>query len=220
MDSTYNTRHRQQGTWYWGNSLEGAIFSTATVQNPINSSKMGTLRFSYFINAGATYNYDITSDIGFFTGVSIKNVGFIEKMGDSTVKHRTYNLCIPIALKFGNLRGRRYFFAGMDIEMPFNYKEKGFIKRSEKQKFNSWFSARTPAFMPTIFAGFSVKPGITFKLEYYLNNFMNPQFTDKGIQPYAGYDVHLILLSIGTDIHFGKRHLHRLKDKLQSHHND
>lgn len=182
--------HSHNGGWYWANSFEGAIFSTASIQNPASNS-MGTLRFSYFINAGVTYNYDLSNDIGVFTGFSIKNVGFIEKMGDSTVKHRTYNLCVPLAVKFGDIRRHKYFFTGMDIEMPVNYKEKGFVQRNQKTKFNSWFSARTPAFMPTIFAGFSVRPGVTFKLEYYLNNFLNPEFIDKGIKPYAGYDVHL-----------------------------
>lgn len=198
------------GKSYFGNSFEGAMFSTATIKNPLYSSTMGTLRFSYVINAGITYNHDINDQFGVFTGLSIKNVGFIEKQGDSTVKHRTYNVGIPLGIKIGDLNAHRYFFAGIDLEVPVNYKEKGFTSRSHKEKFSTWFSGRTPAFMPAIFAGIAMKHNVTLKLEYYLSNFLNPEFTDKGIKPYAGYDVHLILLSVGADIpyHGHWRHKH------------
>ncbi|MBA3828054.1 MAG: hypothetical protein H0X33_03875 [Taibaiella sp.] len=188
--------------FYIGNALDGGIFSTATMQRPGVSSSLGTLRFSYVLNIGVTFNYDLNSHFGVFTGVDIKNVGFIEKQGDSTVKHRTYNLGVPLGLRFGNIQSRNFFFIGADIEMPFNYKEKGFIKRSHKEKFNDWFSARTPTFMPAVFAGFSMKPGVIVKVEYYLTNFLNPDFTENGIKPYQGYKVNLLLLSIGADIHY------------------
>lgn len=190
------------GKTYWGNSFEGAMFSTATGTIPSYSSSIGTLRFSYVINAGITYNYDVNDEFGLFTGLNIKNVGFIEKMGDSTVKHRSYNVGVPLGIKIGNISGHRYFFAGLDLEIPVNYKEKGFTSRNHKEKFSTWFSGRTPVFMPAIFAGISMKHSITLKLEYYLSNFMNPEFTDKGIKPYAGYDVHLIILSVGADMQY------------------
>src|SRR6185312_6277682 len=107
----------------------------------------------------------------------LKNVGFIEKRADTTIKHRTYNLGIPIGLKFGNMRDRSYFFLGAGCDAPINYREKEFIKRGDKQKFNEWFSDRTPALMPYVFAGVSMAPGLTLKLQYYLNNYMNPDFT-------------------------------------------
>jgi hypothetical protein len=191
--------------WYWGNSFEGAMFSTGNVQNLRFGSKLAILRFTYFINAGSVLNFKVSNGFTAFTGIDIKNIGFIEKMSDSTLKHRTYNVGVPVGIKLGDIAGHRYFFAGIDIETPVNYKEKVFTSRNHKSKFNEWFSDRTSTFMPGIFAGFSVHPGVSFKLEYYLSNFLNPEFTDNGVKPYAGYDVHLMLLSIGMDINYKKK---------------
>lgn len=204
MDTTIKLKPTPVGRFYLGNSLDGAIFSIAPMTSPYSANTVSTLRFSYAFNIGMNVNYDFNRHFGVFSGLFIKNVGFIEKIGDSTVKHRTYNLGLPIGIKIGNLGSRNYAFAGVDLEVPFNYKEKGFIKRGHKEKFNEWFSNRTPSFMPAVFAGMSVKPGLTIKLEYYLNNFLNTGYTTNGIQPYAGYKANLILLSFGMDIHYTK----------------
>jgi len=206
MDSTIKMKPTPVGKFYLGNSLDGGIFSIAPMESPYSGNKVSTLRFSYAFNIGVNINYDFNRHFGVFSGLAIKNVGFIEKISDSTVKRRTYNLCLPLAIKFGDLKKRNYFFAGVDLEVPFNYKEKGFIKRGHKEKFNEWFSNRTPSFMPAVFAGMSVKPGLTVKLEYYLNNFLNTSYTTNGYQPYAGYKANLILLTFGADIHYTKPH--------------
>jgi hypothetical protein len=94
--------------------------------------------------------------------------------------------------------------------MPLNYKEKGFASRNNKKEFNEWFSTRTPTFMPYVFLGLSVRQGISFKLQYYLNNFLNADYksTSNGITsaPYAGYDVHLLLFSIGHTFRYRYHH--------------
>ncbi len=198
--------------FYVGSSLDGAIFSVSTLTSPFSSQKTSTFRFSYFINLGVTFNYDFTKHVGLYTGVDLKNIGFIEKKNDSTIKRRTYNLGIPLGIKFGNVENHMYGFVGGGVDFPLNYREKGFVKRGHKEKLSEWFSDRTPATMPYIFAGVCIKPGVTIKLQYYLNNYMNPDYTLKSstTKPYAGYDVHPILLSFGIQLHYSKKTMHHM----------
>ncbi len=197
--------------FYIGNSLDGGIFSTSISSKPGTDKELTTLRFTYFINFGFDFNYDFTNHFGAFTGIGIKNIGFIEKFPalDSTVKRRVYTLGVPVGLKFGNLNKRFLGFIGGGADLALNYREKGFIKRGDKEKFNEWFSDRTELIMPYVFAGVSVKPGITFKLQYYPQNFFNTDYTMGAgttvVKPYAGYTTNLILLSLGMDIHYNKK---------------
>lgn len=204
-----------KNNYYSAGAFDGAIFSTATMQRPGYENRMATLRFTLFVNIGVTFHCDFDKRWGVFTGVDIKNIGFIEKTNnnDSTVKRRTYNIGMPLGIKFGNMAHRQFLFAGGGLDMPFNFKEKGFISRDHKQKFNEWFSTRTPTFMPYIFFGLSTGKGISFKLQYYLGNFLSTDYktTVNGVStaPYAGYNVHLLLLSIGHSFHY-----HEYKNKI------
>lgn len=196
---------------YWGSGLDGAIFSTSLYKDaPGGDSKFTTLRFTYVVNLGMNYNYDFTNHFGLFTGLGIKNIGLINKYGDSTVKRRVYTIGVPLGFKVGNLRNRNYFFAGGGVDVPFNYREKGFVERRHKEKFSEWFSDRTPQFMPYVFAGFSLDPGITLKFQYYPGNFFNQDFTTKDkvtgldYKPYAGMEANLLFVSVGLDIHYKK----------------
>lgn len=197
---------------YWGNSMDAAIFSTALVQHTGQAEKLTTLRFSYIVNFGFNLNYDFNRHIGLFTGAGIKNIGFIEKFADSTVKRRVYALGAPLGIKLGNLHRRNFVFLGGGVDVPVNYREKGFVHRGDKEKFNEWFSERTPAFLPYVFAGVSASPGVTLKLQYYPVNFMNQDYTTKHpndptlqIRPYSSYErSNLLMLSIGMDIHYNK----------------
>lgn len=195
--------------FYWGNGLDAAIFSTALMQRTGESQKLSTIRFSYILNFGFNLNYDFNKHVGLFTGLGIKNIGFIEKIQDSTVKHRVYTIGLPLGIKFGNLQSRNFGFIGGGLDIPFNYREKGFVHRNKKEKMNEWFSDRTSTVMPYLFAGFSVKPGVTFKVQYYPGDFMNTDFTEtkNGItyKPYAYFEkLNLLMLSIGMDIHYKK----------------
>ncbi len=210
---------------YVASGLDGAIFSTATVQRPYRANTWGTLRFTYFINYGLTFNYDFSNFIGAYAGLDLKNIGFIEKRKDTTIKHRTYDLGIPVGVKIGNMKDRFYGFAGGGVETPINYREKAFVNRGDKQKFNEFFSDRTSHILPYIFAGVSVKPGVSLKLQYYLTNYMNPDFqgydrTKVYGKPYAGYDVHLFLISIGVNMPYSKPKLYDKDIKNESHDDD
>ncbi len=207
---------------YFGNNYEGALISTAIQNNSLGNPSLGTPRFTYFFHLGFNMHVDLSNTIGLYTGLGIKNIGFIEKTNsvnaltgvvrDSTIKRRVYTVGLPIGIKIGNMKRRNFAVVGGGIDLPFNYREKGFVKRGDKDKFNEWFSDRTARFMPYVFAGISVDPGIVFKVQYYPTNFMNPDYTTQNsnlvilpvalTRPYANYDVNLLLFSIGFDIHY------------------
>ena len=197
--------------FYVGNSLDGAIFSTSIMEKTNAPYELTTLRFTYFFNFGFNFHYDVSKNFGLFTGLGVKNIGFIEKYNnpDSTVKRRVYTLGIPLGLKFGNLDDRFFGFIGGGVDFPFNYKEKGFRDRGDKEKFNEWFSDRTESVMPYVFAGISFAPGIYLKAQYYPTNMMNQSYSEtvNGVvtYPYAQYErTELLLLSVGFDIHYNK----------------
>ena len=202
--------------FYIGTATDAGIFSTATIQHtyyPVGgrsytSSSTGTLRFSYFLNLGATFNFNFSRHIGAYTGLDIKNIGYIESYNGFTYKRRTYNIGAPIGIKVGNMAPKgTYVFLGGGAEIPIEYKEKIFQIKSQKTKINEWLSNRTPLVMPYVFAGVAINRGYTFKVQYYPTNFMNPDYTDsKGNQPYAGTEAHLILFSLGFAIPLSKHH--------------
>lgn len=191
---------------YFSTGMDGYILSTTLKQRSGESVNLSTPRFSAFLHLGVNVNYDFSKKFGIYTGLSVKNIGFIEKFSnpDSTVKHRVYTFGIPLGVKIGNVKYGSYLIVGGGIDFPFNYKEKGFIKRSDKTKFNEWFSSRTPAAMPYVFIGAHLRPLMAIKLQYYPSNFMNPDYTTTvagtTVKPYAGYDVNLIMLTFGFDI--------------------
>lgn len=203
------------GHWYLSNSFDGAIFSTAVFEKPGHRRGLSMLRFS-LLNIGYNFNYDFDDRFGIFTGIGIKNIGFIEKNGDSTIKRRVYTIGAPLGFKLGNLRKKNYGFIGGGVDFPLNYREKGFVKRGDKQKFNEWFSDRVPDYMPYLFVGFAYNGGSTLKVQYYPSNFMNTEYTEvhDGIytKPYNGYRVNLLYITLGIDIHY-KRHEHHKKEE-------
>ncbi len=199
--------------FYLGNTLDAAIFSTSLISSPVSNQSMSTLRFTYWFNFGFSFNYDAGKHFGLMSGVGIKNIGFIEKTkaGDSTIKRRVYTIGVPLGIKLGNLSKRNFGFIGGGVDVPFNYREKKYVRRGNKEKFNEWFSDRTPLLMPYVYAGFSLNPGLTFKVQYYPGNFMNADYTVNytaspafSYKPYKGYDVQLLMISLGMDIHYNR----------------
>ena len=205
--------------FYVGGGLDGALFSTATIKktvvpaggSPVTVSSSGRLRFSYVVNMGVSFNFNFGRHIGAFTGVDIKNIGFIENMNSMIAKRRTYNVGVPVGIKIGNMAKKgTYLFFGGGVDAPINYREKLFTIRDQKAKFNEWFSERTPQVMPYVFAGIKLHKGFTVKAQYYPNNYLNPDFisTVGGLvtRPYWGYDVHLMQLSLGYAMRYSKKH--------------
>lgn len=200
-------------TFYLSSGADASLLSTSTLSRPGRTGqRLTTPRYTSVLHLGFQLNYDFSESWGIYTGLGVKNIGFIEKYfgGDSTVIRRVYTLGVPLGIKWGQMNRGAYVFLGGGLDMPFHYKEKGFVRRGDKDKNREWFSERTPTFMPHVFLGYRHSSGLRAKLQYYPANFMNPDFTQyRGTQayrPYAGYDVQLIMLSLGMDIPYHKKH--------------
>ncbi len=224
--SKYLVRHPSIRKFYVAGSMDGAIFSTATIHHdgmmydPSGSNipatnTMGTIRFTYLVNFGFTFNFNFSPSVGLYTGLDLKNIGYIEQDNGYTTKRRTYNVGAPLGFKIGDMSNKgSYFLLGGGIDLPFNYNEKTFKDndRGNKTRFNEWMSSRTNNIMPYVFAGGCFNHGVTVKVQYYPNNFMNPDFVDDfGVRPYKGTEVHLILLSVGFGMHMNAEHKHKKK---------
>ncbi|MDZ7635159.1 MAG: hypothetical protein U5L72_12340 [Bacteroidales bacterium] len=107
------------------------IFSFADIEQG-GVSQSSTMRFAPVFNLTSMLNRDVTDKFGLFTGLAVRNVGYIfdnydDFAEDATYKKkfRSYNLGIPVGIKIGDL-DRMFLYAGYEIELPFLYKEKTF----------------------------------------------------------------------------------------------
>jgi len=133
-------------------------------------------RFSAFIHLGGQFHFNFSNGFGIYTGLSLRNTGFINRFSDSVkVKQRVYSVGIPVAIKLGNMGKKSYLAIGAEAEFFFNYKQKTFFgsDRGEKvEKFNEWFSNRTELFNPSVFLELTFGKSNYIRLKYYLNNFL------------------------------------------------
>ncbi len=216
------------GRVYITNALNGGILSTANVKYTLtDASKFGIPRYSLFFNIGKMFHYNFNENFGIISGIDIKNIGYITKPNwpvsgyaasdDIKIKRRVYTIGIPLGVKFGNLRNHGFYaFAGGGIDIPFNYKEKLF-HGGKKEKFNEWFSDRTPAIMPYLFAGVRLPNRLRLTVSYYPNNFMNTEFVDKNVgKPYYYDDVNLINVSLGYELKRGYSKMFNWKSNHKS----
>lgn len=178
------------------------IFSFANI-NYLGSEEPSVIRFSPVFNIQNWVNIDKSENFGIFTGFSVRNVGFIYDVPDQPgvrMKHRTYNLGIPIGFKLGNLSDK-FIFAGYELEIPFNYKEKTFVDEDKTEKKDIWFSNRVNTFNHTLMAGVQLPYGATLKFKYYLTNFFNKDYEESDgqggtIKPYASSDYNIFYFSL------------------------
>jgi hypothetical protein len=175
------------------------IFSWAEI-NYKGDETGSVIRFSPVVNIQNWINIDKTEPFGMFTGLCIRNVGFIYDVPDSTIckKYRTYSLGIPIGLKLGDLNGK-FLFVGYELEFPFNYKEKTFEDEEKIDKKVIWFSDRVNTFNHSIMAGIQKPYGATLKFKYFTNFFNKKYKMSDGSKPYANseYNVFYFSLSFG-----------------------
>ena len=176
------------------------IFSFARVDYP-GTEEGSIMRFSHVINIQNWLNYDKSEKLGFFTGLSVRNVGFIYDVDETTrKKYRTYNIGIPLGIKIGNL-SEKFLFFGYELEIPVNYKEKTFINEEKDDKTNIWFSGRVPIINHSLMAGIQLPYGATLKFKYYLTNFFDEDFTASDGQggtykPYENVNVNIFYFSL------------------------
>lgn len=180
------------------------IFSFATID--YNGGESGNImRWSPFFNLQSLVNYDPSNNFGVFSGLSIRNVGFIYDNPNSgeRKKYRNYTAGIPVGFKLGKL-DKSFIYGGYEIEFPLNYKEKTFINEEKTDKFNVWFSKRVPTIYHTLFVGVQLPYGANLKFKYYLTSFFNKDYTEINLgntsQPYKTVDVNIFYFSLCFDL--------------------
>lgn len=191
------------------------IFSYANI-NYNGSETSSVLRFSPVFNVQTLINKDMSDKFGVFTGLAVRNVGFIYDVPDQLgvrMKHRTYNLGVPIGFKIGNL-DKAFLFGGYEFEIPIVYKEKTFVNEDKQDKTTIWFSNRVNTWNNTVFLGVQLPAGLSVKFKYYLTNFFNKDYesTTSGVttKPYANSDYNVFYFSLtanlfkGTDFEYSK----------------
>jgi hypothetical protein len=182
------------------------IFSFADIDNNGNTEG-NNMRWAPVINPQWMLNYDLSNSFGLFTGIAIRNVGFIYEnpmdiLNNTKYKFRTYNLGIPVGFKVGQTE-KFLFFAGYEIEFPFEYKEKEFLNEDKEDKDVIWFSERVEQVQHSVLAGIQFKYGATLKFKYYLTNFHNRDYVSltDGVQtkPYD-FKANVFYFSLGWDL--------------------
>jgi hypothetical protein len=168
------------------------------------------IRWAPVINIQTFFNYDVTKKFGVFSGIGVRNVGFIYDEDEFTrKKYRTYNMGIPFGIKAGNFQ-KTFAYVGYEIEFPFNYKEKTFINE-QKSKYSVWFSDRVPVVYNSILVGIQFPKGLNLKFKYYFTNFFNKDFvevnqsTGETYKPYENLDVNVFFISLGVNLFKDKK---------------
>ena len=121
------------------------IFSFANVEQKGNSLNT-PVRFSPVFNLQVMVNQDLNKNVGLFTGLAVRNVGYIvtdyvdpSNSLEYKKKFRTYNLALPLGFKAGNLE-KTFFYGGYEVELAFAYKEKTYVGGDKTNKISGWFS--------------------------------------------------------------------------------
>lgn len=167
------------------------IFSGASVQ--FKGEEVNTnMRFTVFFHFQQQLHFDLSNKVGLYTGLGIRNVGLIledyyQKVGydvdpehpnynkNTKIKHRSYALGFPLAIKLGSFDNNYFFYAGGEYEWMFAYKQKKFID-DVKEKFTDWNSDRVTTWMPSLFVGVRLPYGTDLKFKYYMDDFLNKDF--------------------------------------------
>lgn len=145
------------------------------------------VRFTIWFNYTQQLHFDFTNHIGMYTGLSIKNVGFITTNEDiapyagnpaSVVelnKRRVYTAGVPLALKLGNFDNNFYIYGGGAYDLVIDYKEKRWVNGVKTNK-SSFFGAETPRFLPSVFGGIQFKHGLRLQYSLYLDDLLRTDY--------------------------------------------
>jgi hypothetical protein len=183
------------------------IFSFATI-NDHGITQSSTMRWAPVINVQTMLNADFSDHMGIFTGLALRNVGYIydnykDPVDNNIIykkKFRSYNLAVPLGIKIGNL-DRLFFYGGYEVELPFLYKEKTFDGGDKISTITGWFSDRQQLFQHGFLAGIQFRNGLNLKFKYYLSEFHNQNFVDSGgIKPYEGLKTNVFYFSLSSYI--------------------
>ncbi len=179
----------------WGQLEYTNAYKTAYNQASIVSQPV---RFTLFFHFQQFYHLDFNNNIGFFTGVGMRNIGMIsdevlpENYQDNPnnatyfnakIIRRTYTLGVPLAIKLGSFKDHLHVYAGGEMEWAFHMKEKwwdGHSRSGTKTKRTDWWPSDITTFLPSVFVGIQFPGGANLKFRYYLEDFLNagtPEYT-------------------------------------------
>jgi hypothetical protein len=195
----YGSRIATAQSYDYKNYISDFIFSSAWVDSD-PSTVNPKLRFSLFYHTGLQRHYKFNNAIGFYTGFSIRNIGFISEENDTTFRRRTYNLGIPLALKLGKLSEFKFLFLGAEAEYAFHFKEKTYLGGNKILKSSDWFSQRNEPFQLSVFTGYSINKHTEVILKYYVTPFLNTNYFKGGTPIYADKDVHIFYVSLNIKL--------------------
>ena len=178
------------------------IFSFANVEQNGNSAS-SSMRFSPVFNLQVMLNQDMNKNFGLFTGLAVRNIGYIMKDYEDPSnnlfykkKFRSYTLGIPVGFKAGDLE-KIFFYGGYEIELAITYKEKTYVDGDKIDKISGWFSDRQELFQHGFLAGVQFPRGANIKFKYYLSEYHNQDYTDNaGVKPYAGLKANIFYVSL------------------------
>lgn len=196
----------QQSKPYVTSGLE-MIFSLANIDDN-GTNPNSTLRWAPVINIQSMLNKDLNKKFGLFTGIAVRNVGYIyDHYFDPAEevyykkKFRSYNLAVPVGIKIGNL-DKTFIYGGYEIELPVLYKEKTFVAGDKVSKITGFFSNRENLFQHGFLIGIEFPYGINIKFKYYLSEFHNQNFTQDTpagvVHPYGGLHSHIFYFSLSS----------------------
>lgn len=196
----------QDNKVYWTGGGEW-IFSFVDASDGQNEWG-SVMRFSPVFNFQTMANYDLSEHLGIYSGLAVRNVGFIADTEPGTrKKYRTYNLGIPIGIKIGNM-DRMFLFGGYEFDLPFVYKEKTFENEEKTDKAVIWFSDRNSTTMHSLFAGVNFPFGMSLKFKYYLSNFFNQDYSavidGTSTMPYENVEATIFYFSLSFKVFEGK----------------
>lgn len=185
--------------WYAVTASETILSWGSVEATGLETKNIG--RFTPFINFSTQFHKDFSDKSGFYTGLAVRNVGIITELNDSVrVKQRVYTIGIPIAAKFGDMKGNLAAI-GFENEFAINYKQKVYVNE-EKSKSNIWFSDRTKIYLPSVFAEFKSKTGNYIRFKYYLTDFLesdNQKINVAGVD-YVPTKSNMMYVSVGYAI--------------------
>jgi hypothetical protein len=192
-----------KSNWYVTSGGE-MIFSLWSPADPSNDATV--IRWAPVFNSQTMLNTDISPSFGIYTGLAIRNVGFIADDPDSSDirrKFRTYNVAVPLGIKVGNLNGT-FLYAGVDGEYAFNYKEKTFDNDGKREKSVYWFSNRVNEWQAAVHLGFQFYRGSNIKFKYYLTKFFNED-RDIYAAEYQRFDGNVFYFSLNTNLFYNTK---------------
>ena len=143
-------------------------------------------RFTMFLHLGQYWHMNLGNNIGFYSGIALRNVGFIYDEDSPIQKtiRRSYTLGVPLALKLGSFKNHFYLFGGGEYELLFHYKGKRWLsndREGPKIKDTEWFSDKTNRFVPSAFVGIQFPGGIRVAFKYYLSDFLNRDYVGRDL---------------------------------------